>query len=253
MARDDAGVSGATTTIERGDPEAAPPPAESSCDAVEVVRLVMHDARTPLNAIRGFGELLLTGAAGPLSGDALDYLRQVARAGRALELTLEQLQELVAPQRRPGGTPLAPVDLASVAAAAGCVVGDGFAGGAAVVLGSRQGWRRVLELCRRFLAAGDADGGAVPAVIAEFERDGHEGGPALRLRRRGGGPGDGTGLLAVELARRLAAGEGARLSREAPDRLLIALPPERAAAAAVDLATEGGQIAAPARPWSEGP
>jgi signal transduction histidine kinase len=48
----------------------------------------LQDARTALNAIRGFSELMLTGGAGPLSADGLEYLRQIAAAGRLLEEAL---------------------------------------------------------------------------------------------------------------------------------------------------------------------
>ena len=51
----------------------------------ELVRLLMHDARTPLNAVHGFVELLLAGAGGPLSEAALGHLIEIARAGRAIE------------------------------------------------------------------------------------------------------------------------------------------------------------------------
>ena len=43
--------------------------------------LPAQQARTALNAIRGFTELLLTGGAGPLSAESLDHLRQIAAAG----------------------------------------------------------------------------------------------------------------------------------------------------------------------------
>lgn len=48
----------------------------------------LQDARTALNAIRGFSELMLAGGAGPLSADGLEYLRQIAAAGRLLEEAL---------------------------------------------------------------------------------------------------------------------------------------------------------------------
>lgn len=43
--------------------------------------LPAQQARTALNAIRGFTELLLTGGTGPLSAESLDHLRQIAAAG----------------------------------------------------------------------------------------------------------------------------------------------------------------------------
>lgn len=47
-----------------------------------------QDARTALNAIRGYSELMLAGGAGPLSADALEYMRQIAVAGKRLEEAL---------------------------------------------------------------------------------------------------------------------------------------------------------------------
>lgn len=51
----------------------------------------LQDARTALNAIRGFSELMLAGVAGPLSADGLEYLRQIAAAGRRLEEALSSV------------------------------------------------------------------------------------------------------------------------------------------------------------------
>ena len=54
--------------------------------------LPAQQARTALNAIRGFTELLLTGGAGPLSAESLDHLRQIAAAGGALEDALRLIE-----------------------------------------------------------------------------------------------------------------------------------------------------------------
>ena len=54
--------------------------------------LPAQQARTALNAIRGFTELLLTGGAGPLSAESLDHLRQIAVAGGALEDALRLIE-----------------------------------------------------------------------------------------------------------------------------------------------------------------
>lgn len=55
--------------------------------------LPAQQARTALNAIRGFTELLLTGGAGPLSAESLDHLRQIAAAGGALEDALRLIEQ----------------------------------------------------------------------------------------------------------------------------------------------------------------
>src|SRR5829696_5254736 len=62
--------------------------------AGDLARLLAHDARTPLNAVQGFAELLLTGAAGPLGADAIGHVIEIARAGRGLEAALALAQEL---------------------------------------------------------------------------------------------------------------------------------------------------------------
>ena len=69
-------------------PSRGPPTAE------QLARLLAHDLRTPLNAIRGFADLVLAGAAGPLAAAQAELLTEIARAGRALEVSVGLAQEL---------------------------------------------------------------------------------------------------------------------------------------------------------------
>ncbi len=66
-------------------------PCQTVCAATTWNTAHWQDARTALNAIRGFAELMLAGSAGPLSADGLDYMRQIAAAGRTLEEALSMV------------------------------------------------------------------------------------------------------------------------------------------------------------------
>jgi len=204
--------------------QGAPPPAASrpcGCEPCALTRLVLHDTRTPLHAIRGFGELLLTGAGGPLGTDALDYVQQVVRAARGLELALHHLQELATHgHAAPATAPVRPLDLGALLSAQGCrLSGPEIEDGAVPIAGDPASWRRVLQLVQVYLTGGEIG----VELLAELARAGG-GGLELTLRHPGGAVRDGTNLLAIELARRLAARDGARLNLAQPDRIVVVWP-----------------------------
>jgi hypothetical protein len=196
--------------------------------ASALARLLAHDARTPLNAIRGFAELMLAGAAGPLTADALDHLAQIARAGRAIEDALRLTQELAELEAAAAPDPArTPVDLRPVLEEAGFAVEAGGQRSGApplVVLGSEPAWRRVCRACRDHLAGSSAPGAGPPVALG---RATGAGGLELRLRRPDMRGGDETRTLEVELARRIAAGQGGRLAVDEGDGVEIRWPPCR--------------------------
>ena len=119
----------------------ADPPA-----AEELAGLLAHDLRTPLNAVRGFADLLLAGAAGPLAAAQVDLVVEIARAGRALEAAVGAAQELgePLPQRLP---PSEPARLGELLREAGFTL-DGDAHGAGATTVAQPGvWRRLLAAC----------------------------------------------------------------------------------------------------------
>jgi signal transduction histidine kinase len=56
--------------------------------------LLGHEFRTPLNAILGFGDLLLSGVSGPLSEEQRRQVESIADGGRRLSRLVEDLLEL---------------------------------------------------------------------------------------------------------------------------------------------------------------
>jgi signal transduction histidine kinase len=186
-----------------------------------LARLLAHHARTPLNAIRGFAELMLAGAAGPLTGDALEHLAQIARAGRAVEDALRLTQELAELEDAAPDPARTPVDLRPLLDEAGFTV---EAGAPLVVLGGEPAWRRACHACRAYLAGSSAPEAGLP--VARASATGAEG-LELRLRRHDMRRGDGTRMLEFELARRIAARQGSRLVLDERDRVAIRWPPCR--------------------------
>ncbi len=201
--------------------EAAPGPVGGAT----LMRLLAHETRTPLNAIRGFTELLLSGAAGALREGALEHLREIAQAALALEHALHLLQELAELDARGGPRAAEPVDLGRILRELGFVLAAGGEGAAPLpaVLGEAATWRRIGAACRAYLL-GSAPGEA--AVIADYA-SGPDGGLELVLHRPDIRSADGAGLLAIELASRLVAGQGSRLTRRASGTVALAWPAER--------------------------
>jgi hypothetical protein len=190
-----------------------------------LLRLLAHEIRTPLHAVQGFSELLLAGAVGPLSREALDCAQQIARAGRALGQVSRLVQELAAagPVRRNRGEPL---DLRALLAA------EGFAlsgeGDLPPLRGTPSAWRRALGLCRTYLAWPESPAGPLPAAARRLEGGGLE----LELRHHDMREADGMGLLAIELARHLMGHEGGALRLREPHVVAIGWSPRGVAAAA---------------------
>jgi hypothetical protein len=180
------------------------------------MRLLAHETRTPLNAIRGFTELLLAGAAGPLRADALDHLRHVARAAQALEDALRLLQELMEPNGRGELRAAAPVDLGLILRELGFMLAGS---GAPPIVGDAATWRRIAAACRAyFLGRAPAEA----ALAAEFARQ-RGGGLELVLRCPDIKETDGIGLLGLELA----AGQGSGLALRGPGVIAFAWPADR--------------------------
>jgi hypothetical protein len=185
-----------------------------------LMRLLAHETRTPLNAIRGFTELLLAGAAGPLRADALDHLRQIARAAQALEDALRLLQELMEPNGQGGLRAAALVDLGLILRELGFVLAGS---GAPPILGDAATWRRIAAACRAyFLGRAPAEA----ALAAEFAQQ-RDGGLELVLRCPDIRETDGIGLLGLELASQLAAGQGSGLALRGRGVVAFAWPADR--------------------------
>jgi hypothetical protein len=116
--------------------------------AGELARLLAHDTRTPLNAVQGFAELLLGGAAGPLGADAVGYVAEIARAGRALEEAVALAQELAELDAPVAATD---VQLPELLREVGFKLVAAGGTRLPAVRGTAERWRRVLHPCRDHL------------------------------------------------------------------------------------------------------
>jgi hypothetical protein len=189
-----------------------------------LARLLQHETKTPLNAIRGFTELLLGGAAGPLGAEALGLVREIARAARSLEHALQLLHELAALESSVTAPPAEPVDIGAILVALGFSFGQDRHAPVVLpcVLGEAASWHRAMAACRAYLL-GLAAEGPLRADAADDASRGLE----LLLSRADMKTGDGTGLLAIELARRIAARQGGRLGLWHGNRIVITWPQDR--------------------------
>jgi signal transduction histidine kinase len=181
-----------------------------------LAELLVHDARTPLNAVQGFTELILAGAAGPVGRDLLDYIHQIAISARALARAVQDLEELAVLDASIGGTPDARTDLAEILARQGfAVVDPNPFSTTLLVRGDRATWQRVIEICQSHLLGSSPEEHQLHACVGRSTAGGIE----IVLEGSGLEPWDGTGQLSLELARRLAERQGCCLSN-APGRTI---------------------------------
>jgi hypothetical protein len=177
----------------------------------ELAVLLAHDLRTPLNAVRGFSELLLSGTAGPMTGEMVEFIGEIGRAGRVLEeavLCVQALSEtcIIAPE-------FTCCELDTLILDAGFAIRPIDWPDAVTVIGEAGHWWRLLRLCRDHLTDGMNDAhlsakwvpvgdGQCQLVLSTDEGSGVTLPSELRER----------------LMRRLAASQHARLVSEAPHR-----------------------------------
>ncbi len=165
-----------------------------------------HELFTCLNAVRGASELLLAGAAGPLSGEGLGAVATIAEAARELERhirhcqAIDRLREAPSPRRRP----IALADLlpakatASVPEVPVLVAPEEARAAFALLCPPRAG--QPLQVCERHRTVRIALSDALPE------------------------PGTGRGRILLELAGLQLRRSGGRLLPREHARLLVLLP-----------------------------
>jgi hypothetical protein len=197
-------------------PRGCPPGAAPT--ARELARLLAHDLRTPLNALRGFTDLLVGGGAGPLPTAALEFLGEIALAGRALEAAAELAQEVAEPPPPAEGFGAA-VDLGEMLDGCGFRIATcpAVEGRQLAVGGDRAGWRRLLMVCRAHLSGSSPEG---PRLWASAVLAGHDR-LELRLGRTELRDEWQMSVLREYLLRRLAAAQEAVVASDAPHLPLL--------------------------------
>lgn len=179
--------------------------------AGELAGLLAHDLRTPLNAVRGFSELLLAGSAGPMTREMIGLLREISRAGRALEAAVACAQELGEPCI--GAGECTRCGLRAVLADAGFAISFRDVPDTAEVVGEATGWRRLLDVCRDHLGYGFTCQAISAEVRAAGARHLH-----LELSSDREGVAGPASVLRERCMRRLAASQHTELVSELPHR-----------------------------------
>ena len=183
----------------------------------ELAVLLAHDLRTPLNAVRGFSDVLLSGAAGPMTGEMLEFVGEIGRAGRVLEEAVRCAQALG--ETCIIATEFTCCDLRRVIFDAGFATRPSDWPDAVTVVGEAARWRQLLYLCRDHLTDGMKD----VHLSAELISIGREQCELALSAGEGAGIAPSSGLR-ERLMRRLVASQHARLVFEPPHRPVRLLP-----------------------------